>query len=152
MTKRKNNLEKEFAETSAWGLRSSIDLYVCNPQTIRSAKKIKKFAYDLCDLIEMKRYGPCRVVDFGEDPRISGFSMLQLIETSNLSAHFANATNTVYLDIFSCKYYDPRVAADFARKFFQAKSYDLKHSFAKTGNFQANNYALKQSLAKKGKK
>ena len=133
MDKVGKNLERAYEESSAWGLRTSIDLFECNPKTIRSAEKIKQFVYELCELIKMKRFGECIVVDFGEDPRISGFSMLQLIETSNLSAHFANQTNTVYLDIFSCKYYDPKIAADFAKKFFQSKNYELNHSFAKTG-------------------
>jgi hypothetical protein len=37
---------------------------------------------------------------------------VQLIETSLISAHFANLTNTVYLDVFSCKPYDPEVVEE----------------------------------------
>ena len=44
--------------------------------------------------------------------------MTQLIETSLISAHFANQTNTTYLDVFSCKPYDPEVVREFAEKFF----------------------------------
>ena len=73
----------------------------------------------------MKRYGECIVVDFGEDPRVSGFSMTQLIETSLISGHFVNQTNDVYIDIFSCKFYDPKVVAEFTRKFFEAKDYKI---------------------------
>jgi len=73
----------------------------------------------------MKSYGPCRVVNFGEDEEVAGFSMIQLIETSLISAHFANKTNRVFLDVFSCKYYDPKVVAEFAKKFFKAQKYNL---------------------------
>jgi len=66
----------------------------------------------------MKRFGETQVVHFGEDEKVAGFSMVQLIETSLISAHFANLTNTVYLDVFSCKMYDPAAAAAFAQKFF----------------------------------
>jgi len=51
--------------------------------------------------------------------------MTQLIETSLISAHFANQTNNVYLDIFSCKYYEPEAAAQFAKNFFKGTDYNL---------------------------
>jgi hypothetical protein len=57
-------------------------------------------------------------VHFGEEERVAGFSMVQLIETSLISAHFANLTNTVYLDVFSCKPYDLKVVEQFAQSFF----------------------------------
>jgi len=102
----------------AWGLACSFDIYDCNPTTIRDAEAIKRFVYELCDLIEMKRFGECVVVNFGEDERVAGFSMTQLIETSLISAHFANASNAVYLDVFSCKPYDPAVVEKFATEYF----------------------------------
>jgi S-adenosylmethionine decarboxylase len=104
-----------------WGILSSIDLYHCDPQIIRDAKAIRRFVVELCDLIKMKRYGKTQVVHFGEDERVAGFSMTQLIETSLISAHFANKSNTTYLDVFSCKAYDPKTVVDFAKSFFKAK-------------------------------
>lgn len=104
--------------SKAWGLACSFDIYNCNPDTIRDADEIKRFVYELCDLIEMKRFGECVVVNFGEDERVAGFSMTQLIETSLISAHFANASNATYLDVFSCKPYDPAVVEAFAIEFF----------------------------------
>ena len=103
---------------SVWGIATSIDIYECNPQTIRDADKIRQFVADLCELIKMRRFGDTRIVHFGEDERVAGYSMVQLIETSLISAHFANQTNTVYLDVFSCKPYEPEAAADFAQAFF----------------------------------
>jgi len=102
----------------AWGLACSFDIYGCDAATIRDAEAIRRFVRELCDLIEMKRFGECTVVDFGEDERVAGFSMTQLIETSLISAHFANASNTTYLDVFSCKPYDPAVVEDFALNYF----------------------------------
>jgi S-adenosylmethionine/arginine decarboxylase-like enzyme len=113
-----SHIMEDAIEKSAWGVAASIDIYDCDPDTIRSASKIRKFVVELCDLIEMKRFGRTTVVNFGEDERVAGYSMTQLIETSLISAHFANLTNTTYLDVFSCKPYDPRVARDFAVKFF----------------------------------
>ena len=103
----------------AWGLACSFDIYNCNPDTIRDAEKIRQFVYKLCDLIEMKRFGECVVVNFGEDERVAGFSMTQLIETSLISAHFANQSNATYLDVFSCKPYDPEIVEGFAMEYFE---------------------------------
>lgn len=124
-------IRREYEKRGAWGLLSSIDLHDCDPALIRDADAIQKFVYELCELIGMKRFGECHVVHFGEEERVAGYSMFQLIETSCISAHFANATNTTYLDIFSCKYYDPKVAAEFAKQFFKARDYTLTHTFRK---------------------
>lgn len=112
-------------QNGAWGLLTSIDLEKCNPKLIRDALSIKRYVYELCDLIEMKRFGECHVVHFGEDERVAGFSMFQLIETSCISAHFANESNTAYLDIFSCKAYDPQVVAQFTQTFFKGGKYRM---------------------------
>ena len=104
---------------NVWGIASAIDIYNCDHDTIRDAEKIRRFVAELCDLIGMKRFGETQVVHFGEDERVAGYSMVQLIETSLISAHFANRTETVYLDVFSCKPYDPDKVDAFAREFFK---------------------------------
>ncbi len=106
---------------NAWGIASSIDIYGCTPETIRDADAIRRFVAELCDLIDMKRFGDTQVVHFGEDERVAGFSMVQLIETSLISAHFANQTNAVYLDVFSCKPYDAEAVEAFSKNFFGGK-------------------------------
>lgn len=75
----------------------------------------------LCELIGMKRYGDCQIIHFGEG-RVAGYSMIQLIETSLISGHFANDTNRAYLDIFSCKGYDPGIVEEFSKRFFGART------------------------------
>ena len=108
-----------FNPEGSWGISSSVDVKNCSPIIIRSAELIKEYVTQLCDLIEMKRFGDCQVVHFGEDEKVAGFSMVQLIETSLISGHFANATNSAYIDIFSCKTYDPAVVAAFTKEFFK---------------------------------
>ncbi len=119
------DIEKEFEKNAAWGLLTCIDLSTCNPALVRSEKDIKKFVEQLCVLIDMKRFGETQVVHFGEDEKVAGFSMVQLIETSLISGHFVNFNNNVYIDIFSCKIYDPEVAAEFTKTFFGAQNCSL---------------------------
>ncbi|MCB1319896.1 MAG: hypothetical protein KDK34_06575, partial [Leptospiraceae bacterium] len=45
----------EFSPTSRWGISSSIDIYECDPVTIRDAARIRAFVKELCELIGMKR-------------------------------------------------------------------------------------------------
>ena len=113
-------LEKEYYDKKVWGLSTSIDLYNCNPFKIRNAAVIKTYALELCKLIDMIPFGETKIIDFGTGDK-AGYSMTQLIETSLISGHFANSSNNAYIDIFSCKYYDPDIAADFTQKYFEAE-------------------------------
>jgi len=89
-------------QTACWGVSSCIDLYECDLALMQDESAIKRFVHELCDLIKMRRYGETQVVRFGDDPRVTGFSMTQLIETSLISAHFADNSCAIYLDVFSC--------------------------------------------------
>ena len=121
-------IRSEYERENAWGLLASIDLHGCDPEIIRNAEKVRQHVYELCEKIGMKRFGECTVVNFGEDERVAGFSMTQLIETSLISGHYANLTNAVYLDIFSCKYYNPYDVAEFTKEYFGARNYNLHYT------------------------
>jgi len=118
--------KKAWDTNNPWGVLTSVDLYGCDPEAIRDPELIKEFVVRLCEQIQMKRFGDCQVVHFGEDEKVAGYSMTQLIETSLISGHFANATNTAYLDIFSCKFYEPREVAEFALSFFKGEHYKMQ--------------------------
>jgi S-adenosylmethionine/arginine decarboxylase-like enzyme len=123
------NVLDEYNTLSPWGMITSVDLYDCDPELIRDPDAVRDFVVKLCNLLGVKRFGETVVVDFGEDPRVSGLSMTQLIETSLVSGHFANQTNAAYIDIFSCKYYPPFKAVEFTKEFFKAKSTKLNITF-----------------------
>lgn len=118
--------QKRFESSKAWGLLASVDVYSCAPEIIRDAEMVKQFVVELCEKIGMKRYGECAVVNFGENERVAGFSMTQLIETSLISGHFANSSNNAYIDVFSCKYFEPRDVAEFAISFFKGANYRMQ--------------------------
>ena len=112
--------------TEYWGVSSSIDLYECDLALMQNADAIRDFVKILCDdCIKMRRYGETQVVFFGDEPRVQGFSMTQLIETSLVSAHFADASRAIYLDVFSCAPYNPQDTAKFAAEYFKAGNYKV---------------------------
>ncbi len=124
-------IRADYEKQDAWGLLASIDLHDCDPALIRDARAVERHVHELCDRIGMKRFGETVVVHFGEDEKVAGFSMTQLIETSLISGHYANQTNAVYLDVFSCKYYNPYEAAQFSKEYFKAKDYNLTYTLRK---------------------
>ena len=115
---------EQYKKENAWGLLSSIDIYDCDPEKIKSKEAIVEYVSRLCQLIDMKQYGEPIVVHFGKG-QTEGFSLVQLIETSLISGHFANESNRAFIDIFSCKPYDPEKAAEFSKDFFGGSSYRL---------------------------
>ena len=121
-----DDVQKIYKSTNAWGISSSIDVKNCDPKLIRSKEAIHDYIIELCKVIDMKRYGEPQIVHFGDADAVAGYSMTQLIETSLISGHFANNTNTSYIDVFSCKPYDPVEAAEFTKKFFKGSEVSVQ--------------------------
>lgn len=107
-------------DENPWGVATAIDLADCSAAAIGDAGHIGRFVVALCDAIEMRRFGDPIIVRFGADPRVSGYSLAQLIETSLVSGHFAEESGAAYIDIFSCKPYRPYLAARLCAHWFEA--------------------------------
>ena len=106
------------AEQNFFGQELILNLYDCDLTKISSAKEIKTFVIELCDrVIHMKRYGKPLIPHFGHDsPITSGYSLVQLIETSSVTAHFSELKKSVYLNIFSCAWFDAKKTTTFCKK------------------------------------
>jgi S-adenosylmethionine/arginine decarboxylase-like enzyme len=101
-----------------WGQHLMIDV-VCDKSKITDEANIKNFARELVKRIDMKAYGEPVAVDFAnDDPGKGGYTLVQLIETSNICAHFVSATGEAYFDVFSCKTFDVSVVANTVEEFF----------------------------------
>ncbi len=112
-----------------FGWELILDIYQCNPDKVRSRDEIVAFIIQLCsDILHMKLYGKPILERFGHNrPETTGYTVVQLVETSSVVAHFSELKNSVYLEIFSCKPYDPAIVSDFCRHFFEAEV--VKESF-----------------------
>jgi S-adenosylmethionine/arginine decarboxylase-like enzyme len=110
-------------DNELFGQELVLNLYDCNLKTISSRSAIKKFVILLCDdVIHMKRYGKAFIPHFGhENPITSGFSLVQLIETSSITAHFSEYKRSIYLNVFSCAWFDAKKTTAFCKKYFGAK-------------------------------
>src|SRR3989344_6670803 len=110
-------------DNEKFGQELILDLYKCDAKKISSQKHIREFVIKLCDeIIFMRRYGEPLIPHFGlETPVTAGYSLVQLIETSCVSAHFSEYKKSVYLNIFSCKWFDADAAAEVAAYWFGSK-------------------------------
>ena len=73
----------------------------------------------------MKRYGPPLIKRFGAGA-LEGYSALQFIHTSSVTIHFDETANRAFIEIFSCKFFDPKKAELFCKTFLQAKKSKAK--------------------------
>ena len=107
-----------------WGYHLIINAGGCDYSKISCKETISKFAKKLVRDIDMVAYGEPRIVKFGAG-HTQGYTLVQLIETSSITAHFVEETNDVYLDIFSCKPFDPKIAARIFKDAFSPKKVDM---------------------------
>ncbi|CAB4131572.1 S-adenosylmethionine decarboxylase family, prokaryotic [uncultured Caudovirales phage] len=107
-----------------WGYHLILDCADLDNEAITSYENVYNFAKRLVQDIDMVPYGEPQIVNFGSGNK-AGFTLVQLIETSNICAHFVpddgNGGNAMYLDVFSCKSYDDEVVIDLVRQYFGAK-------------------------------
>lgn len=126
--------KKEYEKIKAWGMLTSLDIKGCDIKKVEDPEAIKRWIIDLCELIEMKRFGEPTIVRFGEEKRVEGYTAFQLIETSAISGHFGIDEETGgygYVDIFSCKHFDPWKAAEFTKERFEGKDYKINTIYRK---------------------
>lgn len=102
-----------------WGYHLILDCAGLDEVKMTDADNVRAFAKQLVADIDMVAYGEPQVHNFGSGNK-AGFTLVQLIETSNICAHFANEDRTMYLDVFSCKTFDRAVVVELVKEFFGA--------------------------------
>ena len=108
---------------NTWGKHLISNLYRCNPTRIACRNNIYSFTKELVKGIDMKAYGEPQIVHFGTGNK-AGYTLIQLIETSNISAHFCEEDGAAYLDIFSCKDFSKQTAEAIIKKYFEPQNVD----------------------------
>jgi S-adenosylmethionine decarboxylase len=104
----------------SWGYHLMLDCAECN-DGIKSKENIKNFVQELIKQIDMVAHGEPVIEYLLPNEPNAGYSMMQLITTSNICAHFMENDYTAYFDIFSCKEYNIETAKEVVREFFGAK-------------------------------
>lgn len=114
-----------------WGQHLILDLAGCPRERLTDAAHLRAWVGNLVEAIGMKAYGEPQLEHFAEHSYdASGYTLLQLIETSNICAHFAENLGQVYIDIFSCKCFDESAAVALCRAYFEPQVVH-QHSIAR---------------------
>ena len=104
-------------EKTYWGYHLIINAGNCNREAVMSAGTIYDFCKELVERIDMVAFGEPQIVKFGTGNK-AGYTLVQLIETSNICAHFCDDSGDAYLDVFSCKPYDTQIVLELVDKYF----------------------------------
>ena len=89
---------------------AAIDLHDADHERLADPDTIRRFVPALIDAIGMQAHGPLMLDRFGDD-ELEGWSALQFIETSSITVHADEAFDRCFVDVFSCRSFDPDVAA-----------------------------------------
>lgn len=113
-------------EKDIYGWELILDLKDCN-KNISNRYRLVKWAKELCKLLKMRPYGPCKVPYFGlKTNKTKGYSLLQFIEESAIVGHFSDAYRTAHINIFSCKKFDMDKALKFTIDYFSGQVVSVK--------------------------
>lgn len=115
----------------AYGREVMLDLHNCST-TMFNRKGLRRFFKELCDQIGMVR-ADLYFWDYKGDakgykdapPHLKGTSACQFIMTSNIMVHTLDDLHRVYLNIFSCKDFDPNVVKGFCEKYFEGTTVNM---------------------------
>jgi S-adenosylmethionine/arginine decarboxylase-like enzyme len=115
-------------ESPNYGKELILDLHECNSKKF-NRYYLRKYFKELCDLIKMERSKLCWWDDVGVPenekqtlPHTKGTSAVQFILTSNVTIHTLDILEAIYINIFSCKDFDEKIAEEFTTKFFESKN------------------------------
>ena len=107
----------------SWGYHLILDCNGCDSLAIRNEELLVEWIGALVERINMKAHGDPIITYNGEQPYHSGYTVVQIITTSSIVAHFIDEPASVYLDVFSCKTFDPQIVKDIMREYFDISNY-----------------------------
>ena len=104
-------------EGTPWGTLAAIDLHGCAFGPLADPDRIRAFVPALIEAIGMRAHGPLALERFG-DGELEGWSAMQFIETSTITVHADEVGGRLFVDVFSCRPFDPELAASVAVEHF----------------------------------
>jgi len=110
-----------------YGYELIIDLHACDVSKF-ARKNIEEYMETVCKAINMERedlhfwdYDGVPEKELPTEAHLLGTSAVQFITTSNIVIHTLDLLKAVYVNIFSCKEFDEKVAERITKEWFGAK-------------------------------
>jgi hypothetical protein len=105
-----------------WGHHLHLDAAGCDRLMVTDPDMLRRWVGDLVDCIGMTAFGPPDLDHFGEGAAMTGWTVAQKITTSNINAHFMDTSGDLFLDVFSCKPFDPQVVLDHTTRWLRPQA------------------------------
>lgn len=110
-----------------WGYHLLLDCSGSPVELVTERGRLVNFVQRLVKDIDMVAYREPIVEHFAtHDPDKAGWSVIQLIETSNISGHFVDKDGSFYLDVFSCKPFDSADVIEVVNEFFEPENIKMR--------------------------
>ncbi len=116
----------------SYGYELILDLHGCDVGKF-TRKSIEGYMEAVCEAIDMKRadlhfwdYEGVPVEERPKEAHLLGTSAVQFIETSNIVIHALDLLEAVYVNIFSCKWFDEKIAEGITKEWFGANGCNVR--------------------------
>lgn len=142
-------IETEFNKSDhVFGYQLLLDLYGCSKKDCNDLELCYDFLDKIVEHIGMNKMGPPQLMHGDAEkypekgPGISGW--VPLIESS-IVIHTLSNNNFISIDVYSCKYFEPQKALEFAQKYFKPKT--VQYQTVERGidyyNIETQNHSMK---------
>ena len=111
-----------------YGYELILDISDADPATFTRAN-LEAYFVELCEAIDMVLVETHIWDDLREEetrPQVKGISAVAFIETSSITIHALDLLCEVYVNIFSCKSFDPAIASEVTNRFFKTGKWTLR--------------------------
>jgi len=102
-----------------YGKHLMVTAIACNDNLL-DLSSVSRFITEMVPRIDMVPYGDLVIARFGEGIE-EGISAVQLIVTSAITIHTNDMMRDLYLDVFSCKWFEEDTVIDMIKEFFAPK-------------------------------
>jgi len=109
----------EINGTKYYGKHLMVTAVSCN-ENLLNIDTVSRFIKEMVPRIDMVPYGDIVIARFGDGIE-EGISAVQLIVTSAITIHTNDMMRDLYLDVFSCKWFEEHVVIDMIKEFFAPK-------------------------------
>jgi S-adenosylmethionine/arginine decarboxylase-like enzyme len=114
----------EINGSKYYGKHLMVTALSCN-ENLLDINTVSRFIKEMVPRIDMVPYGDIVIARFGDGIE-EGISAVQLIVTSAITIHTNDMMRDLYLDVFSCKWFEEHTVISMIREFFAPK--DVKET------------------------
>jgi S-adenosylmethionine/arginine decarboxylase-like enzyme len=121
-----------------YGQELILDIHNADPNRF-TRNHIAAYAEQLCDTVLYMEREDLHFWDYEDEPglkakqppHLKGISAVQFIKTSNITIHTLDDLKKVFVNIFSCKTFNPDAAERFTVEYFHGKTAQRVHTVRK---------------------